>query len=99
MEERDPQSQDQVAFHIVDRWRYIAKLAILEDLYDLGYQLLDSNNRPNSLVDEVLEPTESNDNHFDLDIYFILVRFLVNQKKMNMNCLKIWPLVGLSSEN
>ena len=99
LEERDPQSQDQVAFHIVDRWRYIAKLAILEDLYDLGYQLLDSNNRPNSLLDEVLEPTESNDNHFDLDIYFILVRFLVNQKKMNMNCLKIWPLVGLSSEN
>jgi DNA polymerase-3 subunit epsilon len=99
LEERDPQSQDQVAFHIVDRWRYIAKLSIIEDIYDLGYQLLDPNNRPPSLVDEVIDIPDSTDNHFDLDIYFILVRFLVNPKKIEMNCLKIWPLVELSSVN
>jgi DNA polymerase-3 subunit epsilon len=99
LEERDPQSQDQVAFHIVDRWRYIAKLSIIEDIYDLGYQRLDPNSHPPSLVDEVIDTPDSTDNHFDLDIYFILVRFLVNPKKMEMNCLKIWPLVRLSSVN
>tara|TARA_B100000767_G_C19757201_1_gene533496 strand:+ start:401 stop:1948 length:1548 start_codon:yes stop_codon:yes gene_type:complete len=99
LEERDPQNQDQVAFHIVDRWRYIAKLSIFEDIYDLGYQLLEPNSRPPSMVDEVMDTPDSTDNHFDLDIYFILVRFLVNQKKMNMNCLKIWSLVDLSCEN
>jgi DNA polymerase-3 subunit epsilon len=99
LEERDPQSQDQVTFHIVDRWRYIAKLSIIEDIYDLGYQLLDPNSRPPSLVDEVIDIPDSTDNHFDLDIYFILVRFLVNPKKMEMNCLKIWPLVELSGVN
>ena len=97
LEERDPQNHDQVAFHVVDRWRYMAKLSILEDIYDLGYQLLDADNRPPSAVDKVIDPADSPDNHFDLDIYFILVRFLVNQKKMEMNCLKIWPLVDLPS--
>jgi DNA polymerase-3 subunit epsilon len=96
LEERDPQQQDQVAFHIVDRWRYIAKLSIIEDIDDLGYQLLDADSRPSSAADELIAPPVNTDNHFDLDIYFILVRFLVNQKKMDMNCLKIWPLVYLS---
>ena len=61
--------------------RYIAKLSILEDIDDLGYQLIDPHSRPYSAVDQVIDPADSPDNHFDLDIYFILVRFLVNQKK------------------
>ena len=97
LEERDPQSPDQVAFHIVDRWRYIAKLSIFEDIYDLGYQLLDPNSRTPTSVNDAIDYPDDADNRFDLDIYFILVRFLVNQKKMNMNCLKIWPLVDQSS--
>lgn len=96
LEERDPNSPDQVAFHIVDRWRYMAKLAIFEDIYDLGYQLRDPNSRPSTSANEVINHADDVDHRFDLDIYFILVRFLVNQKKMNMNCLKIWPLVDLS---
>lgn len=96
LEERDPNSPDQVAFHIVDRWRYMAKLAIFEDIYDLGYQLRDPNSRPSTAANEVINHADDVDHRFDLDIYFILVRFLVNQKKMNMNCLKIWPLVDLS---
>jgi DNA polymerase-3 subunit epsilon len=34
------------------------------------------------------------DDRFDLDIYFILVRFLVDVEKMKMNNLKIWPLTS-----
>jgi DNA polymerase-3 subunit epsilon len=38
------------------------------------------------------------DDRFDLDIYFILVRFLVDAEKMKMHNLKIWPLVPCSSD-
>jgi hypothetical protein len=34
---------------------------------------------------------------FDLDTYFILVRFLVNQKKTQVNGLKVWPLVAIAT--
>ena len=98
MEERDPQVPDQVAFHLVDRWRYLAKLPILEDVYDFGYQLADQTHQsliPEAQVaeGEVIVSEDEVEPRFDLDIYFILVRFLVNQKKMNMHHLKIWPLI------
>ena len=97
VEERDPQSLDRVVFHVVDRWRYMAKLPILEDIYDLGYQLLGENNRPSSLVNKATDSRDDADDRFDLDIYFILVRFMVDKEKMKMNNLKIWPLIELSS--
>jgi len=98
LEERDPQVPDQVAFHLVDRWRYLAKLPILEDVYDFGYQLADQTHQsliPEAQVaeGEVIVSEDEVEPRFDLDIYFILVRFLVNQKKMNMHHLKIWPLI------
>jgi DNA polymerase-3 subunit epsilon len=99
LEERDPQMPDQVAFHLVDRWRYLAKLPILEDVYDFGYQLADQTHQsliPEAQVaeGEVIVSEDEVEPRFDLDIYFILVRFLVNQKKMNMHHLKIWPLIN-----
>jgi len=97
LEERSPQNPEQVVFHVVDRWRYMTKLAIFEDIYDLGYQLIDKHNAPAVLTDEVGTVMDE-DSHFDLDIYFILVRFLVNQKTIKMNCLKIWPLMYLTND-
>jgi DNA polymerase-3 subunit epsilon len=96
LEERDPKCPDQVAFHVIDRWRYIAKLPIFEDIYDLGYQLLDQGNSPSTLGNNVIDLAKDDD-RFDLDIYFILVRFMVNQKNIKMNTLKIWPLLDLSN--
>jgi len=32
-----------------------------------------------------------------LDVYFILVRFLVDRERIQMNSLKIWPLIESSS--
>jgi DNA polymerase-3 subunit epsilon len=97
IEERDPQCPDQEAFHIIDRWRYIAKLSILEDIYDLGYQLIGEsspiarlkNNDSNTIISIDYDDT---DDRFDLDIYFILARFMVGQGQMKLNSLKIWPL-------
>jgi len=96
VEERDPQNPDQVAFHIVDRWRYIAKLLIVDDIYDLGYQLAGDSSRPSHGENPSTDPRDDADDRFDLDIYFILVRFMVDQEKMKMNNLKIWPLAELS---
>lgn len=81
-------SQGQTAFHIIDHWRYIAKLAVPEDIYDLGYQVL-KNHQPAT--------TQCNTNYaadtkFDLDIYFILVRFLINDENRKLSNLKIWML-------
>jgi len=98
IEERDPQCPDQGAFHIIDRWRYIAKLSILEDIYDLGYQLIgetgpsasSKNNESNTTTSPHYDNT---DDRFDLDIYFILARFMVDQGQMKLNSLEIWPLV------
>ena len=103
LEERDQQCPDQGAFHIVDRWRYIAKLSILEDIYDLGYQLTDKTSptaRLNHIETEAMAAArcDDTDDRFDLDIYFILARFMVNQRQMEMNSLKVWPLIKATPE-
>ena len=79
------------AFHVIDHWRYIAKLDLPEDIYDLGCQVSSSS--------QSITPQHSaicqSDDKFDLDIYFILVRFLVNQHNKKLSNLKIWPLIPL----
>jgi DNA polymerase-3 subunit epsilon len=81
-------AEGQTAFHIIDHWRYITKLTVPEDLYDLGYQVSNSNqdsvNRANINFQA--------DDKFDLDIYFILVRFLINEDNKKVSNLKIWLL-------
>ena len=101
IEERDMQEPQQVAFHIVHNWRYIAKLTLIEDLYDHGYQVADARHKINhTLCDST--PSASaptlGDDRFDLDIYFILVRFLVDNEKMKMHNLKIWPLISTATD-
>ena len=90
VEERDPQQPDSVAFHLVDQWRYISKIAAVDELYDLGYQL--GERRPIAQPSEIQSTQRGVDQHFDLDIYFILVRFLVDAEKIALNNLKLWPL-------
>jgi DNA polymerase-3 subunit epsilon len=53
----------------------------------------------NSLVNALDKKSESfPDVSFDLDIYFILVRFLVDEKQMAMNNIKIWQLLYQAKE-
>ncbi len=94
IEERDMQEPDNVAFHVVYNWRYIAKLTLIEDLYDQGYQLADTHLQKSQARNDSQQSSPSTgDDRFDLDIYFILVRFLVDAEKMKMHNLKVWPLV------
>ena len=100
LEERNPQDPELVAWHIIDRWRYIAKLSAFEDIYDLGYQLPNANGQPlsqlnaSAVSDSVRDGPirDDSDDRFDLDIYFILVRFMADSEKMALNNLRIWPL-------
>jgi DNA polymerase-3 subunit epsilon len=99
IEERDMQEPENVAFHVVHNWRYIAKLTLTEDLYDQGYQLAQSHNsqmQKEEQDDSQQSLPADSDDRFDLDIYFILVRFLVDAEKMKMHNLKIWPLMPCS---
>ena len=88
IEERNTEDSDRVAFHIVDNWRYITQLDIAEDIYDLGYETT-SQNLPQSSSTKI--PLIADDK-FDLDIYFILVRFLINEDNKKLSNLKIWLL-------
>jgi DNA polymerase-3 subunit epsilon len=78
----------QTAFHIIDHWRYVAKLDIPEDIYDFGYQVA-KNDWPQHYQSNTHFQA---DDKFDLDIYFILVRFLINEDNQRISNLKIWIL-------
>lgn len=78
----------QAAFHIIDHWRYITKLDIPEDIFDLGYQVCNQHHPRLSKPHTRLQADEK----FDLDIYFILVRFLMNEDNKKLSNLKIWIL-------
>jgi DNA polymerase-3 subunit epsilon len=98
IEERDMQEPENVAFHVVHNWRYIAKLTLIEDLYDQGYQLANGQHIQQQRDSQPSAPA-SDDDRFVLDIYFILVRFLVDAEKMKMHNLKIWPLTAYSIDS
>lgn len=98
LEERNPQQPDMVAWHLIDRWRYVSKLASFDDIYDLGYGLAKGTydvaidrQPPSTAATPALVPDDADD-RFDLDIYFILVRFMADSEKMALNNLRIWPL-------
>ena len=78
----------QTALHIIDHWRYITKLETPEDIFDLGYQVCNQHQPKSSQPQTRLKADEK----FDLDIYFILVRFLMNEDNKKLSNLKIWML-------
>lgn len=91
VEECGPNNDDLQGLHVIDQWRYIAQVASADELNDLGLQLANPN-----LKKSVAEQSE--EINFDLDIYFILVRFLVDSKRMAMQNIKTWPLSYIPEE-
>ena len=87
----EPGPDGNSAFHVIDHWRYITKLDLPDDIYDLGYQI-SSDSQPTSPQQRT---RHKSDDKFDLDIYFILVRFLVNQHNKQFSNLKIWQLIPI----
>jgi hypothetical protein len=91
VEERDGQNPELSCFHLVDRWRYLARLTLIDELYDHGFQL-SGNQSPSQIPNPPQQDEPEAESRFDLDIYFILVRFLVDGDRAAMNNLRIHPL-------
>ena len=86
VEERDANDNEHCVFHLIDRWCYLSKINNDQELYDAGYipkvGRLPLEESFNQDVRHVQHP-------MDLDIYFILIRFLLQPSKLLLNNLKI----------
>ena len=89
VEERNPSDSEMTAWHLIHQWRHLAVLDDLSDLHEHGFKpaqnITSNSHQPQSSNGE--QDTESG---FDLDIYFILIRFLLNPEVMRVNNVKIW---------
>ena len=88
LEEKNAE-EEHSTLHLIDNWRYIAKLDDISQLYDFGLAPAQQWDSPKSNTDSQTTVDRVN---FDLDIYFILVRFITNTERMRVNNLKVWPL-------
>ena len=86
-----------VAWHLIYHWRHLAVLDDLSDLYDHGFkpaQSISSNSNHLQLSNN----DQETDADFDLDIYFILIRFLLNPEVMLVNNIRIWNCTQITDE-
>ena len=77
-------------FHLIKDWIYKGPLSTAEEVYDLGYQPIQSellSSKPKTQRRDNSDPKD-----FDLDTYLILIRFLLNPELMNLNKLSVHPL-------
>ncbi|MGB1009479.1 MAG: exonuclease domain-containing protein [Thiolinea sp.] len=99
LEERDKTDEYEATWHLLDQWRYLTTIRDQEELYAHGYQLA-SGESPGTANNT--EPTGTDDktgtDDFDLDVYLIMVRFMLNAELMQLNRLRILPLCRATSE-
>jgi DNA polymerase-3 subunit epsilon len=86
--------RDESIYHLIKDWVYLSKMKSPDDIYDLGYAF---NTQVTSSFSEMkVHSAQQNDvheiNQFDLDTYFILIRFLLNPELMRINRLTVHPL-------
>lgn len=97
VEERNPSDSHSLALHLIYHWRHLAVLDNLSDLYDHGFKPAQNISSARHL------PKTSNidlktDEDFDLDIYFILIKFLLNPEAMRVNNIRIWNCTQITEE-
>lgn len=97
LEERSQVGEN--SYHLIKDWIYLGKLGSPNDIYDLGYVVRPSASyiinlkQPSEAIKNVSQDiTPFFSNNFDLDTYFILIRFLLNSDLMRLNGLTIYPL-------
>ena len=97
VEERNPSDREMVAWHLIYQWRHLAILDDLSDLQDHGFKpaqnIPSDSNQP-----QAANNNQETDTDFDLDIYFILIRFLLNPEVMLVNNIKIWNCAQITDE-
>jgi len=72
------------AFHLVNDWCYLGKIKTAMDLW--SYE-------PYFNQEDKTVTIQQHDDFFDLDIYFILIRFLLNDELCRKSGIKITPLL------
>jgi DNA polymerase-3 subunit epsilon len=76
----------------------MAQLNSPDELFDLGLQTTNTLQSTEALGQSTRTDDSLATINFDLDIYFILVRFLIDDKRMKMNNIKIWPLTVVPTD-
>ena len=99
IEERNTEDPEQSALHLIDNWRYMAQLNSPDELFDLGLQTINTLQSTEALGQSTRTDDSLATINFDLDIYFILVRFLIDDKRMKMNNIRIWPLMEIAPDH
>jgi len=84
-------------YHLVNQWRYLGQILTEQDLEENGYRYADNNQAGFEKSDANTNPGQDiDDKFFDLDIYYILVRFLLNSNSQDSQTIKVFPLLSLT---
>lgn len=97
VEERNPSDSHSVALHLIHHWRHLSVLDNLSDLYDHGFKAA-QNISSNPHLPQSSNSGHKADEDFDLDIYFILIKFLLNPEAMRVNNIRIWYCTEITEE-
>ncbi|KZZ58336.1 DNA polymerase III subunit epsilon [Oleiphilus sp. HI0125] len=94
VEENDVNDDEIKHFHLIDQWQYLGKIESEEELRERGYVPLNAH-IGTEIQAHQHENNAENKAHFDLDIYFILLRFLLKSDQLKLNQLRIHKLTKL----
>ena len=85
-------------YHLIDNWVYIAKLSIPEDVFDYGYSFVDASQAAQSINDvqasDYMPSATSTNRQFELDTYFVLIKFLYTAEQRKLNGLEVVELIN-----
>ena len=86
--EQDPNDVENFAYHLLNNWQHIRRIEDEQELAESGYRTK-KNNLPAGISKK---SSPSAQYPADLDTYHILIRFLLDTKKLALNNLRIFPL-------
>ena len=106
VEERDPNDSEFKHFHLIDQWVYLGLVEDQASLFERGYAAIsdrqthsDSSTLLDSMAERERETASDKVMHaanFDLDVYHILLRFLLKPDQQKLNHLQIHKLTRIS---
>ena len=88
--------KDFTHYHLVNQWRYLGQVMTEDELMDRGYRYADKTLAAIQSTNAYDCRPGIADQFFDLDIYFILVRFLLNPSSKSLQGISVYPLVTIN---
>ncbi|NNJ90067.1 MAG: GIY-YIG nuclease family protein [Gammaproteobacteria bacterium] len=97
IKETSIEDKDFSRYHMINQWRYQGQITNEKDLEENGYQYVDKNiMNTNASTTGEIHRQDISDKLFDLDIYFILVRFLLKPSSKTIQGIKVYPLTPIN---